>query len=375
MGRLGSWRRSRRAVDTMRRWHTIKRRTWRGALLASAGLSLGAVGVAAWYGFVQPEWQAEGITTQEARIAAINDGRRTNAQMLAAVFLAIGAWLTWQNVRIARTGKTTDRLTNALDSLNSPKRAIRVGSLLALDRVARDAPDEHQAILEAVTAFIREETRFIIPLVGSYHSLPGMMNSKWGKWDPYAPGALDAFPGIQEDVQAALDFLRRRHHERDERPINLSGVCLRNAVLDGIHLEGANLSSSTFECSSIHEAHFQGATANGSYFESCSGTADFTEASLHGAHFMDAEISGSRFDNAVLIGCDFSGAELLNCRFREARMDGVQMQWARLDEADLTGADLDHAHLLYAKQLTIEQLNRAKVNESTELPIALTPKP
>src|SRR5688572_9369013 len=87
------WRHSRRAVTTMRRRTLLRRRVWRVLSLALVGLSLGAVLVTAWYAVVQPQWLAESLKTREAEIAAVNDGRRTNAQLLAAAFLVVGAWL------------------------------------------------------------------------------------------------------------------------------------------------------------------------------------------------------------------------------------------------------------------------------------------
>ena len=74
---------------------------------------------------------------------------------------------------------------------------------------------------------------------------------------------------------------------------------------------------------------------------------------LHGAFMRRTDLSGTR-----LVGANLSGADAQGASFRDAD----------LKDANLDGTVLKGADLRGSKNLTIEQLSRAVIDEDTALP-------
>ena len=125
-------------------------------------------------------WRADLTASEE--LAAEDAVRRTLAQVLDAAVILTGLYLTWQNVRINREGKITDRFSKAIDQLGSEKLSVRVGGVYALERIDRDSEKDHWTIVEVLCAFVREPTR---------------------EPDKDEVGTLVREPGTRTDVQAA----------------------------------------------------------------------------------------------------------------------------------------------------------------------------
>jgi uncharacterized membrane protein YfcA len=79
--------------------------------------------------------------------------RQTLATMVGGFLVLVGAYMTWRNVRaaerntkIAEDKQLTDRFTAAVTNLSSEgpeKIALRLGGIYALERIARDSPNDH----------------------------------------------------------------------------------------------------------------------------------------------------------------------------------------------------------------------------------------
>jgi Pentapeptide repeats (8 copies) len=181
-----------------------------------------------------------------------------------------------------RTPKRTDqrqvtgRYTKAVEQLSSDRLDVRIGGIYALEGVARDSASDHPAVMEVLTAFIREHWRK--PL------------------RPPDPGRLDKEQWVRPDVQVALTVIARRKQERDIRPINLSGANLTHADLIGAHLCIANLSKTR-----LHRANLHGA--------------DLCIADLRWADLTGADLAGADLTGADLTGADLTGADLTDARW------------------------------------------------------------
>jgi hypothetical protein len=197
-----------------------------------------------------------GDTTEagaEANLKAVTDTRTA----LIAGLVGVGALLTFAlNLRthgLAEQGHITDRYTAAVGQLGAKERDVRVGGVYALKRIMEDSPRDHGAVVDVLTAFIREHAR------GAEAAVPGQRKSR--------PGA---------DVQAALTVVGHRPHrpwaESDRvrladtnlRGANLRGACLqhanhRYAILDDARLEGAHLEEAKMRGSKFGVAHLAGA--------------------------------------------------------------------------------------------------------------------
>lgn len=86
--------------------------------------------------------------------------------------------------------------------------------------------------------------------------------------------------------------------------------------------------------------------------------ADFRSSNLPDARMARSKMGAARLDHAILINADLSGANAQGASFVGANFKG-----ALLNGTDLRGADLTDA-----RNLTVDQLRKAKIDSSTQLP-------
>ncbi len=99
--------------------------------------------------------------------------------------------------------------------------------------------------------------------------------------------------------------------------------------------------------------------------------ADFQGANLRAALFRDANLVSASFQGAKLVRADLQGATLVGADFRGAFLFGANLANADLEDADFRGAYLDLANLATARNLTQEQIENARGDASTQLPLGL----
>lgn len=197
---------------------------------------------------------------ETARGAARGRLLTLGAGLLAAAALAFTA----RNVARSRQRRVTGRCAKAVDQLGSEDLDVRIGGIHALERVAREAPADHPAVMEMLAAFIRE------------HSHP--------QWPPPDPGGQVRGRPLRPDVQAAMTAVGRRLAARDTGPIDLTRADLTGADLAGADLTGADLS---------------GARLTG---------ADLTGADLTGASLADTDLTGADLTGTDLTRTELTGA-------------------------------------------------------------------
>ena len=61
-----------------------------------------------------------------------------------------------QMTQTAIDGQVTERFTRAVEQLGHERRAVRLGAIYALERVAKDSARDRDTIMETLTAYIRE---------------------------------------------------------------------------------------------------------------------------------------------------------------------------------------------------------------------------
>jgi hypothetical protein len=192
-------------------------------------------------------------------------------QAFGAVAVLSGAMLAWSQLRqsaaattaqlvVQREGQVTDRYTRAIEQLASSDRTVRIGGILALDRIARESPPDRVNVVNVLGSYLRS----VAP------------------WPPPKDAAAitDDLPlrVRQQDAQTALSVICR-WISADEDPVewltvDLSGTDLRNGNL-----------------------------AKGSLWH-----ARFTDANLSGANLRGADLRGADFTRTTLAGADLTGA-------------------------------------------------------------------
>lgn len=187
------------------------------------------------------------------------------ASMIAALVAVGGLFYTGRSLaqssadvaaqnKITEAGQITDRFNAAVTNLGSNEETIRIGGVYALQRVMFDSRVDQPAVIQVLTAFIREN----------------------------APLSAKSAAPPKIDVQAALGVLATRDPDHDYGTIiNLAETDLNSADLTGAQLAGADLNG----------AQLNGAVLIG---------ANLTGAHLDGANLAGAFLSGQPW-------CDASG--------------------------------------------------------------------
>jgi hypothetical protein len=249
---------------------------------------------------------------------------------LGGAAFVLGGWFTWQQLINSREelrnsrealittqqGQITERFTRAVEQLgkgddgsDAPTKkgapevpdknlAVRLGGIYALERISKDSKDDYPAVMEVLTAFVRQ------------HAL-------------WAGGSGEET--LKPDIQAILTVLGRRklsYGQGESQRLDLSATDLAGAVLVEANLAGANLKRT---------------------------------------HFENADLSRARLNGAQLIGAQFNdGSILKRANLRDCDLRGASLRGADVTDADLTGADLSNADLREAKGLTPAQLKSAR---------------
>jgi len=186
----------------------------------------------------------------------------------------------WQRrtYELTEQGQVTDRYTKAIEQLGSEKADVRIGGIYALERIARDSEKDHPAVMEVLTAFIREQR-------------PSLDHAASGEQE------RSTWP----DVQAAVTVVGRRDAKRDIRRIDLTRADLTGMTFRGAALNGAILNGATLRGADLGAAHLNGATFRG---------ADLTDALLWTAHLNSANLADANLTGAIVVGTDLTDAVL-----------------------------------------------------------------
>ena len=233
----------------------------RSSYLAVLVLGVGiAVVVALWW---LPKLQAahsQGTSTKN-QFDRENEARKTLAQIVGGVLLLVGLYssiktldlqrasssLQRETENLQREGQITDRFTKAINQLGASSSStktdycgreqvnlpIRLGGIYALERIGHDSPKDHWAIIQVLTAYVRENASANLDIG---------VTSKESKHT-----SKDSTPvcrQIRPDIQAILNVIGNSDmdYEPNDHRLDLSGANLENANFENVNLRGANLS-------------------------------------------------------------------------------------------------------------------------------------
>lgn len=267
-------------------------------IAVSVGLLIG-VGLAALFLLPQRLVPTSEIFSHNDRLSIMNDVRATLLQAVAGLGAIIAALRTW--LAVNERGQITERFSRAVEQLDSPNLEVRIASLFALEKIARDSSREREAIGEILTGYVRANS----------------------PWPPSRPGQYTAQAPLQQirllavraaDVQAAMTVIGRGPFAGSpNRPLRLTRSDLRQATLGFAKLQGADLGSANLQ------------------------EADLGSINLREADLRAADLQGADLSSANLEGADFSGAEL-----HGAYVGGADLRGTVLNRAGLRGAMADH---------------------------------
>jgi hypothetical protein len=249
--------------------------------------------------------------------AAPNTASQTSV-VVAIIVAAIGALATFTvgflNFRAQRQGQKwqasqgsrqleltlsaqmTDRFTKAIDQLGSKDKAVRIGGIFALERIARDSlKDENavytlQSIAYTLATFVRESQPIAAIQESSY--IP-MLKIR----APDAQAAMTVLcrsPLCDNRVNASNADLRNQN--RTDLRLDLSWTDLRTASLRGARLDGVNLWGCRLEGANLRHAHLRCAGLSDAYLgklnpkdKNIKYGADLTDADLTDAYLVNVK--------------------------------------------------------------------------------------
>ena len=267
------------------------------------------------------KWQA-----RDSRIKLQNDARTTLLQGLGGLAVLLAAFYTYQQVQtgrrqlhLAQQGQVTERITRAIDQLGSDHLDVRLGGIYALERIARDSPDDRATIGEVLTAYIRGHAPWPPRLDGQ----------------PPADAAIKDVPGLQvwaPDVQASLTVLGRGGFaeqprgiigdELDLHEVDLRKAHLLHANLEKVRLDGANLAWALVFNVNLARAHLTHVNLAEAQIMACNlARAELGYTNLEKAEFV-ADLSGANLYGANLSGAHLDRADLKSARLWDAVADG-----------------------------------------------------
>lgn len=209
-------------------------------------------------------------------------------------------------------GLITDRINAAVASLGAdkivkgsegkettePNIEVRVGAILALERLAQKNDDVHVQIMEILCSYLRENTK-----------------------SPLLDEKNDNFLKPREDVQMALTVIGRR----TDAKIRLETEAKFRIDLQGCHLEKANLTDANLKLAllmhtKLNEAIFEGTRLNGAILND----AILTKAKLNDTILDDAHLAFTYFCKTELNYIDFTDTFLQFTRFIEVDLTRTQ---------------------------------------------------
>jgi hypothetical protein len=195
-----------------------------------------------------PQWQVAALPEMKDRIDLESKVRQTMAQILGGAAFLVGLYFTSQTLHVSQQGQITDRFTKAIGQLGAENLAVRLGGIYALERIARDSESDHWAVMEVLTAFVREQTQ------GRLHTSQSEVAIRGSKDQDV--------PSPPADIQAILTVigrLTRTYRKGESQALNLSVSQLKGADLEGAQLEGANLGEAQLEGANLRGAQLEGA--------------------------------------------------------------------------------------------------------------------
>jgi uncharacterized protein YjbI with pentapeptide repeats len=291
-----------------------------------------------------PQWQVTAVPEVKDRLDLESKSRQTLAQMVGGAALLVGLYFTAQTLRTTQQGQITDRFTKAIDQLGKDTLAVRLGGIYALERIARDSESDHWAVMEVLTAFIREhppekDTSKPPPDIQAILTVIGRRTSTWQDGE-MLPIDLHAAQLGTADLQGAK-FAEANLQRADLQEANLQRANLQRADLQEANLQRANLQRANLQRANLQGANLQGASLPWASLP----WANLQGANLRVANLQEANLQRAKLQGADLLGADLLGADLQRASLPWANLQGANLRVANLQGADLQGADLQGAYL------------------------------
>jgi len=267
----------------------------------------------------------------------------------------------------------TERFTKAVEQLGHEKRAVRLGAIYALERIARDSPRDRDTIVETLAAYIRE----LAPWPPRHkNSLPFDDSDLEGEEQAIERNPMLLRPPV--DISAATIVICRLLPDRDAmrpktdlRYADLRGLDAPNINLSEMQLDHSNLRRANLNWANLNRARMAGSILEEAHLDS---DANLSNANLNFAKMSRANMTLANLHLANLFMADMSSAILDQADLSNAHLGETNLSGAYMRGADLSEADLVRVRNLIQKQ--IDGIRYLRNNPPINLPDGLTlPEP
>ncbi len=266
------------------------------------------IALAAWWWV--PKWKADGLSkmiSDPKTLSDIEDSwRKTFTQLIGGAAVLVGAGLAYRGTQMTLQ-ESYDRLRSEqqaskdqlvsqqvskgfelLGKQGSSDLMMRLGGIYALEGVMNASEQYYQPVLDALSTFVR-------------------VNTRW-------PNQIDIsgnFPPA-EDIRATLNVIVNRKHRCKDGLCNeprYDRVDLTDAQIPRAIMENANLIGAELPCTNLMHANLTAAKLTG--------------ANLFGAVLLDAKLSNADLLNANLINVDFRKADLRGANVLQEQLNNA----------------------------------------------------
>jgi uncharacterized protein YjbI with pentapeptide repeats len=322
---------------------------------------------------------------------------------VAALGAAVALPLTLRRVQYAgrqteaaEQGLVTDRINAAVASLGAQKTVkdpeaegaertepnieVRVGAILALERIARNNLDFHIQIMEILCAYIRinapankakpaeknapaEEDEHPPPLPAYPEIGPGEDAQKvWENWRKDVQTRYREFHASRRprlDIQTALTVLGRRvEAQRKQEARGPSGDGDGVFPFDATYPEPP-ADPKTYSPEDFARFKEDSAARNEAYRAYPGYRLDLRGTDLQGYDLSGGCWRGARFDGAQMQGVNLHGAQMQGADLGHAQMQGADLRLAQMQGANLWGAQMQGADLRIAQMQGADMMRGA----------------
>ena len=280
--------------------------------------------------------------------------RNVGLVVAAIIALPVAVWrsrvadqqvgVAQQQADIAQQSVLNERYQKSAEMLGSAVLSVRLGGIVALERLALEHPAQYHAeVMKLLFAFIRQ------PIEDEQARNVPMLDMR----------------GARPDVQTAVDVVRTCRSRNSTLEANsilwidLRGANLRQADLTNIDLSVADVTELIGIAGDplgvptrrvvLSHADLSGAELIGATMPHClcDGTnfagADLGETELRDATFLHANLRNASLAAADLAGATFLYSNLRRVWLKETNLSGVEFSEASPGEAGLTQEQLDEA--------------------------------
>jgi uncharacterized protein YjbI with pentapeptide repeats len=284
-----------------------------------------------------------------------------------------------------------------------PNLEVRIGAILALERLARQNLDVHVQIMEILTAYIRENAK--AEDAPKLPEAPEYAEESYEEWRmafaEWEEALSQALTGIRprEDVQIALSVIGRRSPEQrlaearwqnpdpsarfsfdDPFPpyLDMNDVGYDATAHENWHKNygawieriGAysgyriDLCRTNLRRADLSQLHLAGALFNGAQMQQAS----FIMTNMQGTKLRRVQLQGAQLRLVQMQGAMFDASQLQGTRWFEARLHGLWINDSNMQGATLFGAQLQVSRLssvhLQAALFGLAHMQGAQVSNS-----------